>query len=64
MGTKTEQRRIRFPAPHNDDAEMPVEIVFEEEDEAPCSEYVVMSQEPEMPALEEYLRERGTRLIH
>lgn len=64
MGTKTEQRRTRFPAPHDDDPKMRVGIVLEEEDEAPCSEYIVMSQESEMPALEEYLRECSSRAIH
>ena len=57
MRTKTNERRVRFPERYCDDADAPVELVFEEEDEAPCSEYVVMSQEREIPALQEYLRE-------
>lgn len=64
MGTRTDTKRIRFPAPQVDDTDARAELVFEEVDEAPCSEFVVMSQEPEMPALEEYLRERGSRTIH
>lgn len=64
MGTKTAQHRTLFPEPHEDEATRPVEILFEEEDETPCSEYVVMSQEAGMPALEEYLRESGSRLVH
>lgn len=64
MRTKTNQRQVRFSEPQCDDAIEPIELVFEEEDEAPCREYVVMSQVSEMPALEEYLRERGARTIH
>lgn len=64
MTAKTNERRVRFPAPFCDDTDAPIELVFEEEIEAPCSEYVIVSQEPEMPALEEYLRERGSRTIH
>jgi hypothetical protein len=64
MSTKTHQRQVRFPDPQCDDANEPIELVFEEDDEAPCSEYIVMSQESEIPALEEYLRERGARTIH
>jgi hypothetical protein len=64
MGTKAEQRRTRLPASHEDEATGLVEILFEEEVEAPCNEYVVMSQERELPALEEYLRECGSRAIH
>ena len=64
MRSKSESQRVRSPAPHDDYADAPIELVFDEEDEAPCSEYVVMSQESEMPALEEYLRERGARTIH
>ena len=64
MGTRTDSKRIRLPAPREDDTDARVELVFEEEDDAPCSEFVVMSQEPELPALEEYLRENGSRTIH
>ena len=64
MGTKTEQRRTRFQAAHDDGPRLRVGIVLEEEDETPCSEYVVMSQESGMPALEEYLRECSSRAIH
>ncbi|MDH3288909.1 MAG: hypothetical protein OEP48_14470 [Betaproteobacteria bacterium] len=59
MKTRTSERRIRFPGPCADEGEEPIEFVFEEEDEAPCSEYIVISQERELPALQEYLRERG-----
>jgi hypothetical protein len=64
MKTKTEQRRVRIPAPHCDETDAPFELVLEEEEEAPCREFIVMSQEREIPALEEYLRERGSRTIH
>jgi hypothetical protein len=64
MKNRTDPRQVRFPEPQCNDAIEPIELVFEEEDETPCSEYVVMSQESEMPALEEYLRERGARTIH
>ncbi|HET9403286.1 MAG TPA: hypothetical protein VFO57_01750 [Burkholderiales bacterium] len=64
MGTRSEQRRARIPAPHEDKTTGLAEIAFEEEDETPCSEYVVMSQERDLPALEEYLREHGSRTIH
>lgn len=64
MRTKTDGRQLRFPAAQEDKATEIVELVFEEEDEAPCNEYVVMSHEPEMPALQEYLRELGSQTIH
>ena len=64
MRTKTDIRRVRFPAQHSDATDAPAEIVFEEEDEAPCSKYIVMSQERELPALREYLRECCARTIH
>ena len=59
MRTKTDARRVRFPARHEDDAEALVELVFEDEEVAPCNEYIVMSHEGELPALNEYLDELG-----
>ena len=67
MKTRTDSRRTASTElPHDTHAEEILVFVYndEEEDEAPCSEYVVMSQESEMLALEEYLRERGARTIH
>jgi hypothetical protein len=64
MKTRNAARRIRFPAPRGDGENLPIKLVLDEEEEAPCSEYVVMSQEGELPALQEYLRERGSRTIH
>ncbi len=67
MKTKTETRRIRFPAPRGDEPVERLEFVLDEEEEAPCSEYVVMSQERELPALQEHLHdlhELGSRTIH
>jgi len=65
MRTKTEERRIRFPAPREDHRENPRGLVLlEEQEDTPCDDYVVMTQERELPALQEYLRERGTRIIH
>lgn len=64
MRTRTKQRRIRFPAPHDDELPMPVEIVAEEEEEEPCSEHIVMSQAREIPALQAYLHEDGRRTVH
>ena len=54
MKAKTETCRIRFPAPHGDEPAERLEFVLDEEEEAPCSEYIVMSQERELPALQEY----------
>ena len=62
MRTKTDQRRARYPAPHRDREDLALLPALE--DEAPCSNCVVMSQASGMPALEEYLRELGSRTIH
>lgn len=57
MKTRTDPRRIRFPAPHGDGGDEPIDLLFEEEEDVPSSEYVVMSQEREMSALREYLHD-------
>lgn len=57
MKTRTDPRRIRFPALHGDGGDEPIDLLFEEEEDAPSSEYVVMSQEREMSALREYLHD-------
>lgn len=67
MRTKTNDRRIRFPAPHEDSGEALTELVFDKENDAPCNECIVTSLEYDIPALEEYLhelRELGSRTIH
>ena len=67
MRTKTNDRRIRFPAPHEDSGEELAELVFHVEEDAPCSEYIMMSWEYDIPALDEYLhelRELGSQTIH
>lgn len=61
MKTKTETCRIRFPALRGDEPAERLEFVLDEEEEAPCSEYIVMSQERELPALREYLRASCSR---
>ncbi|MBI3044622.1 MAG: hypothetical protein HYY78_17530 [Betaproteobacteria bacterium] len=60
MRTKTDQRR-------GHEADEPAAFILDDELEAPCSEYLVMSQERDLPALAEYLhelRESGSRTIH
>jgi hypothetical protein len=67
MTNKIDTRRIRFPAPQPDDEDDVIEVVLDEEEEAPCSEYVVMSQESEPPALQEHLKglhELGSRTMY
>lgn len=67
MRTRTNAHRVRFPAPRGDEPVERLEFVLDEEEEAPCNEYIVMSQERELPALQEYLHdllELGSRTIH
>lgn len=67
MRTKTNDRRIRFPAPYEDTRDERIELVFAEVEDGPSSRYILMSQEYKLPALEEYLhelRELGSRTIH
>ena len=59
MRNKTDERRVRFPARHDDDTEALVELVFDEQEETPCNEYIVMRNERDLPALQEYLDELG-----
>ena len=64
MKTKAESRRTRFLAPCEIHGREPAVIVFDEEEHVPSSEHVVMDQARELPALQEYLREYGSRAIH
>ena len=67
MRTKTEQRRDRTPAHRGDSKREAAAFPFDDEIEAPCSEYLVMNQARELPALSEYLhelRESGFWTVH
>ena len=68
MRSRNHVRRIRFPAlPEGDNAQEPVALVLDDEEDAACSEYVVMSHEPDLPALQEHLHdlhELDSRTIH
>jgi len=64
MKTRTHSRTKRFPAPHEDRREDPIELLLEEVEDTPSSEYIVSLQARELPALQEYLREHGTPTIH
>lgn len=58
MTSRIETRRVKVPWPSEADAGDPFAgFVLEEEENAPCSEYLVMSQRRHMPALQEYLHE-------
>jgi hypothetical protein len=62
MKTKTRIRRVRFPTSRpSDDPDEPVALTVDDVGNAPCSEYIVMSQEPCIPALQEYLCELRER---
>lgn len=67
MRTKTNDRSIRFPALDEDAWDERVGLVLVEEQDVPCSKYIVMSPEYDLPALDEYLhelRELGSPTIH
>jgi len=67
MTTKTNDRRIRFPALHEDSRDERLELVLAQPEEVPSSKYIVLTQEFDLPALEEYLRELhelGSPTIH
>lgn len=68
MRTRKDNRSIRFPdLSCGVDAEERIEFMPDDEEDTPCSEYVVMNEERHMPALQEYLydlRERDARTIH
>jgi len=53
MRTGTEGRSAQIGELNENE---PIELIPEEED-APCNEYVVMSEQRHMPALQEYLHE-------
>jgi hypothetical protein len=58
MRTKTETRRTQArELPRDACADEVLEFVFNDEQEALCSEHVVLSHQRDMPALQEYLRE-------
>ena len=67
MTTKTNDRRIRFPALRDESQDERLELVLAEVEDVPSSRYLVKSQEYDLPALEEYLRELqelGSPTIH
>lgn len=64
MKTRTHSRTKRFPAPREDRREDPIELLLEEVEDTPSSEFIVSLQARELPALQEYLREHGARTIH
>jgi len=58
MRTKVNVRHIQFPAPEaRENALEPINFVFDDEEEALCDGYIVVSREDDMPALQEYLHE-------
>jgi len=60
MSTKFNVRYIRVPSPQARAEEVgPIGLVFDGED-ALCDEYIVVSREDDMPALQEYLQELRT----
>ena len=64
MKTRTHSRNKRFSSPREDGREDPIELLLEEVEDTPSSEYIVTLQARELPALQEYLREHGARTIH
>jgi hypothetical protein len=52
MRIKTEAHPGRFREPNQNES---IEPIPEEEEDALCNEYVVMSEQRHMPALQEYL---------
>lgn len=50
-------QRARFPAPKGDEGIEPIDLYFEEDEDAASSESVVLSQAREMAALREYLHD-------
>lgn len=61
MKPRIETRDARFPASSHAEGVEPIDLYFEEDDDAESSEYVVMSQEHEMSALREYLHDLRER---
>lgn len=58
MTARIDPRGGKFPSLSQEETEEQfAECLLEEEEDAPCSQYVVMSQERHMPALQEYLNE-------
>ena len=64
MKTRTHSRTKRFPAPREDRREDPLALLLEEVEDTPSSEYIVSLQARELPALQEYLRDHSTPMIH
>lgn len=58
MKTKTDSRRTApTPLPHDARAEAILEFVFNDEEEALCSEDFALRHQSEMPAIQEFLQE-------
>lgn len=58
MKTKTELRRTATTEPpHDARAEAILEFVYNDEEEALCSEDLVLSHQREMPGLQEFLQD-------
>ena len=58
MRTRFNVRHIQFAAPRAcENAIEPIGFVFDDEEDALCDEYVVVSGEDDMSALQEYLHE-------
>jgi hypothetical protein len=65
MKTRTMAMRSRFTEPpRGEEVEDLQTCAIDDEDEMPCSAYLVMREEPHMPALQEYLREHAALTIH
>ena len=57
MKPRIRTQRARFPAPNGGEGAEPIDLYFEEDEDAASSEYVVQSQAREMSALSEYLHD-------
>ncbi len=64
MKTRMHSRTKRSPTPRADRRDDLLALLLEEVEDTPGTDYVVMRQVVEMPALEEYLRECGARTLH
>ena len=57
MKPRISTRRTRLPEPHGEEGAEPIDLYFEEDEDAASSEYIVLSQAREMSALGEYLHD-------
>jgi len=58
MGNKTDSRRTTsYELPRDARAEVILEFVYNDEEEALCSEDVVLSHQSAMPAIQEFLQD-------